>query len=70
MEDKIHDDSDRRASNSDEKKSVQDPQAETFEKREQAARGIFDFDENATVSGEYTVLQNLSRHLLTVELVI
>lgn len=30
----------------------EDPQAERFEKREQTAREIFDFDENTTLSGK------------------
>lgn len=40
-------------------------QTETFEKREQTARGIFDFDENETVSGKFeNPLAGIPKHKL------
>jgi len=49
----------------DHKDSSDAVQAETFEKREQTARGIFDFDNDQTLSGKFeNPLAGISKHKL------
>lgn len=51
MSNKISDDPSPHGLGTEKEDTKDDEQAETFEKREETARGVFDFDEDATVSG-------------------
>ncbi|RAR01754.1 MFS sugar transporter [Stemphylium lycopersici] len=53
MSNKISDDPSPHGLGTEKEDTKDDEQAETFEKREETARGVFDFDEDATVSGKF-----------------